>query len=116
MQFLIYKNSNSFSEYMSPFVNSVVNQCLCYVQYLEENLFLISLVLILYIVVCISLYVTFSNIDNKGDLKSKEKILFIISHPDDECMFFGPAILNLTICKEKKYFYCVFHTVNILLI
>ncbi|XKL64852.1 hypothetical protein PGB90_004938 [Kerria lacca] len=42
------------------------------------------------------------------DLKSKEKILFIISHPDDECMFFGPAILNLTICKEKKIFLLCF--------
>ena len=31
---------------------------------------------------------------------NKKRILFVTAHPDDECMFFGPAILNLNqYCK-----------------
>ena len=34
--------------------------------------------------------------------RSAAKILFVIAHPDDECMFFGPAITSLTKPNEKK--------------
>jgi len=32
------------------------------------------------------------------------RILFIIAHPDDECMFFAPTILSLTRCGQYDVF------------
>ena len=32
--------------------------------------------------------------------KNKVVILFVIAHPDDECMFFGPLIMNLAPCSK----------------
>jgi N-acetylglucosaminylphosphatidylinositol deacetylase len=31
-----------------------------------------------------------------------KNILIITAHPDDECMFFSPTILNLTLCNNVK--------------
>lgn len=28
--------------------------------------------------------------------KKSSNVLFVIAHPDDECMFFGPAITSMT--------------------
>uniref|UniRef100_A0A0A9VT57 N-acetylglucosaminylphosphatidylinositol deacetylase n=1 Tax=Lygus hesperus TaxID=30085 RepID=A0A0A9VT57_LYGHE len=33
--------------------------------------------------------------DSEGLIKGK-RVLIVIAHPDDECMFFGPTIVNLT--------------------
>jgi N-acetylglucosaminylphosphatidylinositol deacetylase len=33
---------------------------------------------------------------NLGLLKGINKILLVIAHPDDECMFFSPAIIQLS--------------------
>ena len=30
----------------------------------------------------------------QGQLFLSERVLFVTAHPDDECMFFGPAILS----------------------
>ena len=32
---------------------------------------------------------------NKGPKITKRNVLLLTAHPDDECMFFGPAILSL---------------------
>ncbi|KAF2367641.1 N-acetylglucosaminyl phosphatidylinositol deacetylase-related [Trinorchestia longiramus] len=36
----------------------------------------------------------------------KRRVMFVIAHPDDECMFFGPSILHFT-QKEKAMVYLV---------
>lgn len=32
----------------------------------------------------------------KGSMLDGNRVMFVISHPDDECMFFGPAIIKFT--------------------
>lgn len=73
------------------------------VNYLTDTVEHIILAFLLYIAVCLLLYIytfklkwcTFNR-----DLRNFKRILFVIAHPDDECMFFGPTILNYT--KNKK--------------
>lgn len=38
-----------------------------------------------------------SNTLVKDGMKKSSNIMFVVAHPDDECMFFGPAITALTL-------------------
>lgn len=66
-----------------------------------EHLLLVALV---YIVVCLSIYhlvfrqrLSFGfNWCTNVRFPSCRRVLFVIAHPDDESMFFGPTILSLT--------------------
>jgi N-acetylglucosaminylphosphatidylinositol deacetylase len=52
-----------------------------------------------YILVCVFLYLSISRwkiIRFRKDVKNPTRVLFVIAHPDDECMFFGPTVLNFT--------------------
>lgn len=108
MQFQANANFQSISDYLRLCVNAVVNQLLYYVQCVEENWTTVLLVTILYFVLCISLYFMFGHVNPswymRGSLSAKERILIVTSHPDDECMFFGPTVVNLTRYKDKKIF------------
>lgn len=43
--------------------------------------------------------------EQNGLLQSrKRRVMFVIAHPDDECMFFGPSILHFT-QKENALVY-----------
>ncbi|CAG8496946.1 98_t:CDS:2 [Funneliformis mosseae] len=46
------------------------------------------------------------NDDNKEQF-SENKILLVISHPDDECMFFGPTLLSLQNRKNQIHVLCL---------
>ena len=37
----------------------------------------------------------------------KKRICILIAHPDDECMFFGPIIRQLSKCSNKFYVLCM---------
>lgn len=72
---------------------------------LTEALEQIIYVLLVYLLVCLSIYkLLFSNRPSRFSIRlvnnvkfpQHKRILIIISHPDDECMFFGPTILTLT--------------------
>lgn len=59
-----------------------------------------------YLLVCLAIYTVIFRYKGLGQLrlpwkisKTAKRILFVTSHPDDECMFFGPLIYTLT--REK---------------
>lgn len=39
--------------------------------------------------------------------KSRIKFLLVTAHPDDECMFFGPALTNLLSSGEEVHLLCL---------
>lgn len=57
------------------------------------------------ITVCF-VYVNFASI-NKLKCGAKQNVLFVTSHPDDECMFFGPTILSLLRSGNHVYLVCL---------
>lgn len=99
-------NDNFLWERIAYYVNEFLRRIIFYAKCAEENLNVFFMILILHVVLCISLYFTLTNIKraSKGALTTKEKILFVISHPDDECMFFGPAIVNLIKNENRNVF------------
>lgn len=64
-----------------------------------------------YILVCVVLYISISRwqiIRFKKDVKNPHRVLIVIAHPDDECMFFGPTVLNFTKQNQcKVYLICL---------
>lgn len=107
MQFSRNETGGSSKELLI-YVNYAVDHIVACVEYVEENISLVLVTLLLYFILCCSLYYICSHgrmqYKSKHDIKTKRRILFVISHPDDECMFFGPAILNLTQCPDKNVF------------
>ncbi|KAK7794435.1 hypothetical protein R5R35_003808 [Gryllus longicercus] len=52
----------------------------------------------IYIFLCGLVYIAtvyLRNSSDCGQLRSVKRVLFVIAHPDDECMFFGPIIITL---------------------
>ncbi|XP_017781954.1 PREDICTED: N-acetylglucosaminyl-phosphatidylinositol de-N-acetylase [Nicrophorus vespilloides] len=68
--------------------------------YLNEVLEHLLLFLIFYIILCLLLYLLIMQwklLSFRKDVKvTPKRVLFVIAHPDDECMFFGPTVLNFT--------------------
>jgi len=63
-------------------------------------------ILVVYVVACFSslnVFRRFTVKRNHRHLQNIKKVLFVIAHPDDECMFFSPSITHL--CQEKKNVY-----------
>ncbi|CAG2053587.1 unnamed protein product [Timema podura] len=68
------------------------------VKYARETTEHFTLTVVTYILLCISVYlatVYLKVFSVYGHLKVARKVLFVIAHPDDECMFFGPVITKL---------------------
>lgn len=106
MQFPRNDTLESSEDYLRTYVNCIVSQFIEIVKCLE--VYTLSIVIVSYLILCLSLYLILSNLNtlkrsSKG-IKSKQRILFVTSHPDDECMFFAPAILNLTRQPDKTVF------------
>lgn len=108
MIFLINKDFQSTSNYLQLCVSTISRQFFHYIQCLEENWRTILWILALYLIFSVFLYIIFVQMHNSWHVRShlteNERILIVISHPDDECMFFGPTIVNLTRCKDQKIF------------
>ncbi|KAL4238772.1 hypothetical protein ACF0H5_003479 [Mactra antiquata] len=58
------------------------------------------------VVMCF-MYVKFSALNKLSRSSSKQNVLFITAHPDDECMFFSPTILSLLREGHNIYLVCV---------
>uniref|UniRef100_A0A1B6D1I9 N-acetylglucosaminylphosphatidylinositol deacetylase n=1 Tax=Clastoptera arizonana TaxID=38151 RepID=A0A1B6D1I9_9HEMI len=72
-------------------------------KYIRDSVFNITFVLTTYLVLCFLFYVIleFKYSSSKGKyFDSVKRVLLVIAHPDDECMFFGPAIIKLQQCKD----------------
>ncbi|KAJ3652086.1 hypothetical protein Zmor_018082 [Zophobas morio] len=80
-------------------------------EYARETVEHLILAVSVYILVCIFLYFSISRwkiIGFKKDVKNPARVLIVIAHPDDECMFFGPTVLNFTKQKEcQVYLMCL---------
>lgn len=67
--------------------------------YTKEAVEHLILAIIIYCVLCILLYVgiiRWQVITFRRDVNNPRRVLIVIAHPDDECMFFGPTVLNFT--------------------
>lgn len=54
-------------------------------------------IIVVYLVICLLLYVSVVQarwLDFRRHIKDVHRVLFVIAHPDDECMFFGPTLLH----------------------
>lgn len=80
------------SKHLGNFISSLT-------RYLVDTVEHLILACILYIIICITLYVCVMKkkyITFNRDTRNSKRVMFVIAHPDDECMFFGPTILNYT--------------------
>ncbi|XP_005178211.1 N-acetylglucosaminyl-phosphatidylinositol de-N-acetylase [Musca domestica] len=68
-----------------------------------------------YFLVCLAIYTIIFRYKGLGQLRlpwptshAAKRVLFVTSHPDDECMFFGPLIYSLTRQKQcEVYLLCL---------
>lgn len=70
-----------------------------FLDYLLDTVEHLILFCVLYISLCILLYIfiiTWKWLPFDREIRNSKRVLFIIAHPDDECMFFGPTILHYT--------------------
>lgn len=69
------------------------------------------LLCVLYTIICIVLYLAICKWDIlqfNREPRNAKRILFVIAHPDDECMFFGPTVLHYTRRKNSLvYLLCL---------
>lgn len=69
-------------------------------EYTREAVEHLILTVFIYCVLCVLLYVGIVRwrvLEFRRDVRSpKKRVLLVIAHPDDECMFFGPTVLNFT--------------------
>jgi len=47
-------------------------------------------------------------LDSSSNNRKPKRVLFVIAHPDDECMFFGPTIINyIKASRRQVYVLCL---------
>lgn len=72
--------------------------------------------IVVYLLVCLSIYALIFRYKGLGNIRlpwspsaaTAKRILFVISHPDDECMFFGPLLYSLSQYKQYQiYLLCL---------
>ena len=61
----------------------------------DDNMELLTIGLVIILTFCLIFYGLIANAKRK-EIKTARRVLLVTSHPDDECMFFGPTILSLT--------------------
>lgn len=67
--------------------------------YLQKNAQHLAIGMTIYILFSICFYcfiIQTKLVRHVGNINNCKNILFVISHPDDECMFFGPTIVTLS--------------------
>ncbi|XP_057655467.1 N-acetylglucosaminyl-phosphatidylinositol de-N-acetylase [Diorhabda carinulata] len=83
-------------QYFIDFCTELFSSILDYLKDTVEHLIIAGLI---YLLTCIVLYwciKVFGIINFNREPRNSKRILFVIAHPDDECMFFGPTILYFT--------------------
>lgn len=68
-------------------------------KYFQESAQHLAIVIIFYVIFCFCFYhfLLKTYLDQRvGKINPCKNVVFVISHPDDECMFFGPTIVTLT--------------------
>lgn len=65
----------------------------------------LSICLLCYVTLCVVAYLAFAYWKggpwhSNGPLAKAKRVMFVIAHPDDECMFFGPVIMKLAQQKD----------------
>lgn len=79
--------------------------------YTREAVEHLILTILIYCVLCVLLYVGIVRwrvLEFRRDVRSPKRVLLVIAHPDDECMFFGPTVLNFTGNKDcTLYIMCL---------
>lgn len=80
-------------------------------EYTKEAVEHLILTALIYCVLCVLLYVGIVRwrvLEFRRDVRSPKRVLLVIAHPDDECMFFGPTVLNFTANKAcTLYILCL---------
>lgn len=74
-----------------------------FLNYLLDTVEHLILFCLLYITLCIFLYlsiITWKWLPFDREIRNSKRILFVIAHPDDESMFFGPTIQYYTRKKD----------------
>lgn len=96
--------AEDISKYLGNFISNLT-------RYLIDTVEHLIVACILYIIICITLYICIVRkkyITFNRETRNAKRILFVIAHPDDECMFFGPTILNYTKKKScEVYLMCL---------
>jgi N-acetylglucosaminylphosphatidylinositol deacetylase len=76
-------------------------------KYARETTEHLTIAVLAYICLCIVFYfvtVYLKISPDNGYLRTVKRVLFVIAHPDDECMFFGPIILKLAQRSDCQMF------------
>ncbi|XP_075231281.1 phosphatidylinositol glycan anchor biosynthesis class L [Lycorma delicatula] len=76
-------------------------------KYLRDTFKAFGNLIFIYLIICLLFYLfnakyAFTNV-NKF-IKNFRRVLIVTAHPDDECMFFGPFIINVLKNKDCKIF------------
>ena len=56
---------------------------------------ILTFILVILLTFCLTFYALFANARRK-EIRTAKRVLLVTSHPDDECMFFGPTVLSMT--------------------
>lgn len=89
----------SFYFSLNDFIDIIREYCSKFLNYLIDTVEHLILSCILYITICILLYlciITWKWLPFDREIRNSKRVIFITAHPDDECMFFGPTILYYT--------------------
>lgn len=84
--------------------------------YIRNFILYIGVWLIGYLCVCCIVYRRYARklpTRTRGALGAK-RVLLVIAHPDDECMFFGPTIFRLCEQGTEVYLLCLSNGNNII--
>lgn len=85
-------------------------------EYTREAVEHLILTVLIYCVLCVLLYVGIVRwrvLEFRRDVRSPKRVLLVIAHPDDECMFFGPTVLNFTGNKDCTLYIMCLSTGNL---
>lgn len=96
---------------LNEFTNILREYSFNFLNYLLDTVEHLIISCFLYITICILLYlciITWKWLPFDKEIRNSNRVLFIIAHPDDECMFFGPTILYYTRKKNcSVYLMCL---------
>lgn len=70
--------------------------------WLSLSVFVVSVLLLFYLFVC-----NIRRLRMRKNIGAVGRVLLVIAHPDDECMFFGPTVLGLLQRKCDLYVLCL---------